>query len=655
MQGPADVRGAQHVHGFYNPPPPQVKMKRNNRGDIISLAGRWTRPPLSCLACREKKRRCDRAQPCSNCLQRRIPCEYSGSSPEAAGTSDSLHGSTHNGPSESLEAHPTNQSELGLRCLPPLRQARELFNHFANTLQPTFGVLHIPTARNLMEKTYKCMLEGEEPHVADLMLMFAIFAGAALVWTPRVLEDLNTTKAGAKAAFMAYVRTALAILEHPDQLIQPSTTALVAIGTLGHLLMNTDGFPIKVHLLRHRCLLMSRDMQIHRLDTAQSREERRIKGCDMIDVEVQRRAWWNMVASDWLLSFSGGPQEGAYTFQPKHMNVNLPSNTDDEMITTSGVQQAYPLSVPTSMSAFIARVQGSELCREVIDALPSILLDSQYADYSVILELDAKYQTYMDNLPFFFKLDPASIEQSRQICKERPYIAWQRVSVHFSLHTRLCRLHRQYHLEGATNPKYAYSHKVCIQSAQKVLELRRSMDEISAEVELNPGRFWTVMHHVFFAALILAMDVSFNPQAPDAEARKAKVLAAYQTLEKSKQDSSNLMEGIQKNLQTLMSTLHKSRSQVPVRDPGAARGDAFTEPSQASYRPGELTTHDLAAQPSSTVAANSGFDLGTVNDIDQEGWEQLWSEFVAVAPELDVPQWSSLLEDVDFNPQLDVY
>jgi ABC-type multidrug transport system fused ATPase/permease subunit len=150
-----------------------------------------------------------------------------------------------------------------------------------------------------MEKTYECMLEGEEPHAADLMLMFAIFAGAALVWTPRVLEDLNTTKAGAKAAFMAYARTALAILEHPDQLIQPSTTALVAIGTLGHLLMNTDGFPIRVHLLRHRCLLMSREMQIHRLDTAQSREERIIKGCDMIDVEVQRRAWWNMVASDW--------------------------------------------------------------------------------------------------------------------------------------------------------------------------------------------------------------------------------------------------------------------------------------------------------------------------------------------------------------------
>lgn len=159
--------------------------------------------------------------------------------------------------------------------------------------------MHIPTARTLMERTYQCMLEGEEPRACDLMLVFGIFAGSALVWTPQLLERLATTKSGAKAAFVAYAGTAIAIMEHPDQIIQPSTTALVAMGTLGHLLMNTDGFPVKVHLIRHRCLLMSREMEIHRLDTAQAREERRIKGCDMIDVEIQRRAWWNMVASDW--------------------------------------------------------------------------------------------------------------------------------------------------------------------------------------------------------------------------------------------------------------------------------------------------------------------------------------------------------------------
>jgi len=186
-----------------------------------------------------------------------------------------------------------------IRKLPPLRQAKHLFDHFAAILQPTFGVLHIPSTRFLMERTYQCFLEGEEPPAADLMLLFAVFAGAALVWTPQLLEKLNTTQWEAKSAFMGYTRLALAIIDHPRQILQSSTTALVGIATMAHLLMNTDGFPLKVHLLRNRCLLMSRDLGIHRLDTAKAREERRLKGCNMIEVEVQRRLWWSLVASDW--------------------------------------------------------------------------------------------------------------------------------------------------------------------------------------------------------------------------------------------------------------------------------------------------------------------------------------------------------------------
>ncbi|KAJ5916421.1 hypothetical protein N7504_000436 [Penicillium tannophilum] len=545
------------------------------------------------------------------------------------------------------------------RKLPPLRQARELFNHFAVTLQPTFGVLHIPSSRVMMEKVYECIVEGEVPPAADLMLLFSIFAGSSLIWTPSLLEKLNATSEGARAALIAYSRFALAILDHPSRILQPSTTALVAIGTLGHIILNTDGFPSRVQILRHHCLLMSRELKIHRLDTARAREERRLKGCDMIDVEIQRRAWWHMVASDWLLSFSGGPQEGAYIFQTKHMNVNMPSNTDDELITSAGVQQDFPLSVPTSMSAFITRVQGADLCRQVIDALPSVLLDSQEPDYKIILELDSKFHDHIASLPVYYKLDQESIEQSRQICKERPYIAWQRISVHFGLHTRLCRLHRPYHLEGITNRKYAYSHIVCIRSAHKVLELRRAMDEVAPEVGLKAARFWTVMHHVFFAALILAMDVSFNPIAPDAEARKAQVLAAYETLEQSRRESNDLMEGIQKNLQTLMSTLHKKRSQTSALPKDDAAREGQVTPSSTGNRSANETGEPVTAHDESTSLAPpslsdvDGYDL--LNDLGQDEWEKLWSDFVAVAPDLDAPQWNSLLEDVDFTPHMKIY
>lgn len=62
---------------------------------------------------------------------------------------------------------------------------------------------------------------------------------------------------------------------------------------------------------------MARIMQIHRLDTAQSRKARRAqRDWDLVQVEQQRRVWWHMVANDWLLAFSAGAQEGTVsTFQ----------------------------------------------------------------------------------------------------------------------------------------------------------------------------------------------------------------------------------------------------------------------------------------------------------------------------------------------------
>lgn len=60
-------------------------MKRDNRGSPIQAVHRWNRPPLSCHACREKKRRCDRNEPCSNCTLRNIACEYSDQNGSSSG------------------------------------------------------------------------------------------------------------------------------------------------------------------------------------------------------------------------------------------------------------------------------------------------------------------------------------------------------------------------------------------------------------------------------------------------------------------------------------------------------------------------------------------------------------------------------------------
>ena len=355
------------------------------------------------------------------------------------------------------------------------------------------------------------------------------------------------------------------------------------------------------------------------------------------------------------------------------MNVKYPSNVDDEFITPAAVENDVPLSNPTNaMSAFIQRLKIADLCRQVVDTMPSILLGSEEPDYDDILAMDKKFHAYLEDLPIFFRLDPTSIQRSQEYGKERPNLALQRIGVHFTLHTRLCRLHRPYHLEGSTNSKRVYSHTACIRSAQTVLELRRSMDDACSEFPFTPARWWAVMQHVFLAALILATDVSFNPDAPDAEVKKSKVLAAYETLERSKEESSGLMMGLQRNMQRLMSALNEKRSEMPNSQNGKLTDtENMYSPPRENFANGqssrELRDSFMLHEDEETVAfqATLGTNPLPIGDEgqwdsslnaggDQENWDQLWSEFLDVTPQLDAPQWSSLVDDMDFTFRTDL-
>lgn len=206
-----------------------------------------------------------------------------------------------------INPNPTTMDAIALaRCLPPLPQAMELFDHFMHAIHPTFGVLHVPSTRALLQQIYQNLLDGEEPDLAGLALIYSIFTGAALAWANEVLDAINATEEDAKVAVTTYSQVALAILDNRRRPVPPSTVALQALSTLAYVLAHADGSSQTVHMLRSREMVMARSMQVHRLDTAKRREERQLNGSNVIETEAQRRLWWHMVSSEWYVNFSFG-------------------------------------------------------------------------------------------------------------------------------------------------------------------------------------------------------------------------------------------------------------------------------------------------------------------------------------------------------------
>ncbi|EME85182.1 uncharacterized protein MYCFIDRAFT_153260 [Pseudocercospora fijiensis CIRAD86] len=71
--------------------------------------------PVSCLLCRQKKLKCDRQRPCSNCQSRRVACEFKGERPLSAGRTIIVDDSDIRAENQSMKArlHRLEQAVFG--------------------------------------------------------------------------------------------------------------------------------------------------------------------------------------------------------------------------------------------------------------------------------------------------------------------------------------------------------------------------------------------------------------------------------------------------------------------------------------------------------------------------------------------------------------
>lgn len=342
-----------------------------------------------------------------------------------------------------------------------------------------------------------------------------------------------------------------------------------------------------------------------------------------------------------------GPQEMTYTIHPRHMNVRKPLHIEDEDIEDQ--QNEVPLSTPTCMSYTLQRLRLAEVCREIVDETAPDHLMGQESSYEKVLELDRKLHQAYAEIPVFFRFDQSSRREHINLYRERPAIAWQRAFIQQGYHSRLCRLHRPFFVRGAKDPRYSYSHIVSLQSARKVLEVKRIMDEEEPLFSPNSSFFWAVMHHVFMAAVILLIDVCFNWDDILAEKRKEEVLNACRMLTRAQQSSSVAREGIS----AMMGILRKHWKQQR-RPPTQG-----LQPEHPSY---PLSSSDFENQQQIPAVPKHAQFTPTAVDypvsappFDQANntpsmvpLEDLWTEMLDGSAHvgLDTPEWMDLLTEL---------
>lgn len=110
------------------------------------------------------------------------------------------------------------------------------------------------------------------------------------------------------------------------------------------------------------------------------------------------------------------------------------------------------------------------------------------------MDIDERFRNILDTLPAFYKFDGVSehSEAVKQMHRQKPFLAYQRVVIFEFVHHRLLKLHRLYMSRGYRNPKYAYSTRTCVESARVIISVRRELDR----VQCSGQRYWVFKFHV---------------------------------------------------------------------------------------------------------------------------------------------------------------
>lgn len=176
-----------------------------------------------------------------------------------------------------------------------------LLGHFTKTIDATYRTLHIPTVWRWLDELYADLNNKHLPSATQLAFFLGVFAGSAFISNDNFqFQNENLQNHSQNQLAELWFKQAVAFLTKPP--VPPSTQALQTFMNLTHLSTQIEGTGGDFVFLSTAGLQMAKSMRLHRLDVASSRAERRKHGDDMVELEVKRRIWWHMVASDWFVS-----------------------------------------------------------------------------------------------------------------------------------------------------------------------------------------------------------------------------------------------------------------------------------------------------------------------------------------------------------------
>lgn len=241
-----------------------------------------------------------------------------------------------------------------------------------------------------------------------------------------------------------------------------------------------------------------------------------------------------------MLGFIGGPLDGTYTIQPRHMKVRHIRNINNEDLDSQNADFERPCNVPTDTSFLIQRGRLAEVCRIALDTRAPGAPDEDLVDIDSAIYLDGLFEKMLRELPDFFQL-------GEQTSPDAPRcLGLQRDTIVTAIHSRWSRVHRCHLLGRQRDPRSQPLRERCLKSARTAVSIATRMLDPSrssyskASSSSVARRTGIVVGHLFTGCTMLAMIASpagGNDDLATSSELQTELRHAYQVLTAAAKDS----------------------------------------------------------------------------------------------------------------------
>lgn len=330
-------------------------------------------------------------------------------------------------------------------------------------------------------------------------------------------------------------------------------------------------------------------------------------------------------------------QESTYTIHPEHMAANKPRNCRDEDLIEGKEIIERPPDEPTNVMYLLQRVRLAEMCRELLDKNPLAPLTPENLEYDHVVEMDAKLNKFMQDLPPMLRLDFADSDHLGSTdTRLLAGISLQRYSINSILFQQRCKLHLPYLARGLVYPEFAESRKICLDSAKAIIHIERYLKLDGPPLLSSRLRMIMILRSVFLATIALVLDACLMSGSEGKWETEAEVAHAWMIL----QDAQVHSQASKRLLESSMLILRAHN----VKHPGLEAVKSMMTPTISPQQPGlQPMTPDSVYTSDPNVLGSHQFggpDLDTVL-LDRQ-WQGLEGKM-----DLDAIDWDKLFWGLD--------